>query len=41
MWVDLTVTSPHITPAIIDGNTWEVWKRNHPEMMVSEDEANA
>lgn len=41
MWVDLTVTSPHITPAIIDGSTWERWKSDHPEMMTSEDEANA
>lgn len=41
MWVDLTVTSPHITPAIIDGSTWQVWRDKHPEMMISEDEANA
>ena len=41
MWVDLTVTSPHITPAIIDGSTWQVWRDKHPEMMISEDEAHA
>ena len=41
MWVDLTVTSPHITPAIIDGSTWQVWRDKHPEMMISEDAANA
>ena len=40
LWVDVTVTSPHITPAIIDGGTWETWKNNHPEAMVSEEEAH-
>lgn len=33
-WVDVTVTSPHITPAIIDGASWEHWKERHPEYLV-------
>lgn len=33
MWVDLTVTSPHITPAIIDGTSWQKWAAGHQDMI--------
>jgi len=33
IWVDCTVTSPHITPAVVDANSWEKWKANNPEML--------
>lgn len=34
MWVDCTVTSPHIAPAIIDNRNWEAWKAKNPDMLV-------
>ena len=37
MWVDVTVTSPHITPAIIDNDSWEHWKARHQDMLVEEE----
>lgn len=37
MWVDLTVTSPHITPAIIDGTSWQKWAAGHQDMMEARD----
>lgn len=37
MWVDLTVTSPHITPAIIDGTSWQKWAAGHQNMMEARD----
>ena len=38
MWVDLTVTSPHITPAIIDGATWQKWTANNQDLMEARDD---
>ena len=37
MWVDVTVTSPHITPAIIDGATWQKWAANNQDLMEARD----
>ena len=38
MWVDVTVTSPHITPAIIDGATWQKWTANNQDLMEARDD---
>jgi len=37
MWVDVTVTSPHIPPAIIDGATWQKWAANNQDLMEARD----
>jgi len=33
LWVDVTVTSPHITPALIDNQNWERWKERNPDKL--------
>lgn len=40
LWVDVTVTSPHFTPSIIDGASWEHWKANNPQYLTSEEPSN-
>ena len=33
MWCDVTVTSPHITPAGIDEKSWRKWLEKHPDVL--------
>jgi len=33
LWVDCTVTSPHITPALIDNHNWEHWRERNPDKL--------
>lgn len=33
MWVDVTTTSPHITPGLIDESTWRHWQENNPDAL--------
>lgn len=34
LWVDCQTTSPHITPAVVDANSWEMWKAKHPDELL-------
>jgi len=32
MWCDTTTTSPHITPALVDANSWRKWVAKNPDV---------
>lgn len=33
MWVDVKTTSPHITPAVVDANSWRKWQAKNGHML--------